>query len=193
MMRSWKLKRRAAFTVLFALALACGAAAQTDTPLVWKPVSWAFPAAGMKTLEINGKKFYQLGEKAYGFTGQQNGRDFRVVMFSPELAAAAELTHIQDPKGLPGVNMFLAALGVMKAVETPEGFTNKYLGSGEMDGQPIFLFETKSGANVGAQVSEKRNLVIVMPAPSVANLKGTRYEPKKFVEAEKLQPGVLQM
>jgi hypothetical protein len=121
---------------------------------------------GMVTLEMEGKKVYQLAKNVYGFTGESKGREFRVVMFPPELAAAAELAHIQDPKGMPDVDMFLAEVGVMKAVETPEDFTNKYLGSGKMDGQPLFLFETKSGANVGVQVSQKRNLVLVMPVPS---------------------------
>jgi hypothetical protein len=161
--------KRAAFVILFALTLLCVAVAQTkNPPLVWKPVVWAFPTQGMDAIEIKGQKVYQLGKNIYGSTGERNGREFRVVLFSPELIAAAEATHIQDPKGMPDVDMFLAALGVMKAVETPEGFTNKYLGSSTMDGQPVFLFETKSGANVGAQVSEKRSLVIVIPAPSMS-------------------------
>lgn len=156
------------FTALFIVAATRGATAQTSGPqLTWKPVKWAFPTPEMLTVELDGKKVYQLGKNVYGFKHEHNGIEIRVVMFAPELAAAAELTHIQDPKGLPDVDMFLAAIGVMKAVETPEGYINKYLGSGKLDDRPLYIFETKSGANVGAQVSDKRNLVIVMPAPSV--------------------------
>jgi hypothetical protein len=154
--------------VLLSLSITPAVVAQTkNPPLVWKPVVWAFPTQGMDAIEIKGQKVYQLGKNIYGSTGERNGREFRVVLFSPELVATAEATHTQDPKGMPDVDMFLAALGAMKAVETPEGFTNKYLGSSTMDGQPVFLFETKSGANVGVQVSGKRNLVIVIPAPSM--------------------------
>jgi hypothetical protein len=153
---------------LFIAGAPSEATAQTGgSQLTWKPVEWAFPTPGMLTVELDGKKVYQLGKNVYGLKHEHNGIDVRVVLFAPELAAAAELTHIQDPKGLPDVDMFLAAVGVMKAVETPEGFTNKYLGEGKLDGRALYIFETKSGANVGAQVSDKRNLVIVMPAPSV--------------------------
>jgi len=159
--------KRAILSVFFILALAHGAGAQAEDPaLVWKSIKWAFPAPGMVALELEGGTAYRLGENAYGFKREYNGRELRVVMFAPKVAAAAELVHIQDPKGMPDVDKFLAALAVELAVETPADFTNKYLGSGKLDGRPLYLFETKSGANVGAQVSEQRSLVLVMPAPS---------------------------
>ncbi len=86
--------------------------------------------------------------------------------YAPEIIAAAELVHAQDPKGMPDVDKFLAALAVANAVDTPEGLTNGFIGSGKLDGRELYLFKTNSGANVGAQVSDDRKLVIVIPAPS---------------------------
>lgn len=138
-----------------------------DDRLVWKPVKWAFPADGQVSLELEGKTFYQLGPEVFGKRGNfKKGMETAVIIFSPKLAALASMIHIQEPDTVPDIDQFLAAVAVMRAVETPDGYTNQYLGNGRVDGLLVYFYRTRSGANVGAHVGSDRRRVLVMPAPS---------------------------
>lgn len=142
------------------------AQAAAEPGLEWKEVKWAFPKPDIEVVELNGIKAYKLGKDMLGVVDSHNGLPIRIVTMPANIAAAAELVHQQDPKGMPDVNQFLAAFAVTKAVETPEGHHNEPIGSGKLDGQTVYLFKTKSGANVGAMVKADRSMVIIMPAPS---------------------------
>jgi hypothetical protein len=138
----------------------------TEPNLEWREVKWAFPKSGMETVEVNGIKAYKLGKDMLGVVDSHNGRSIRIITIPASIAVAAELVHRQDPEGMPDVNQFLSALAVMKAVETPEGYNNEPIGSGKLDGETVYLFKTKGGANVGAIVKADRSAVIILPAPS---------------------------
>ena len=67
---------------------------------------------------------------------------------------------------MPDVNKFLTAYAVKLAVETPTDFTNGFIGVGKLEGHALYLYKTKSGANVGAVVSDDQRRILIMPAPS---------------------------
>ena len=137
-----------------------------DEKLVWKPVKWSFPQPGMITLEQDGKKVYQLAKEVFAQKSEHYGHEIAFILFTPELLAMVKLARAQEPEKMPDVDKFLTAIAVLKAVETPEGYDNPYIGNGEMEGLRFYFYKTKSGANVGAAVTQKGRRILIIPAPS---------------------------
>jgi hypothetical protein len=154
-------------TLLLVVAAPTPASGQASTELEWRPVAWAFPKERMKTKDINGIKAYELGKEVYGAVGDFEGKVFRMIVLPDNIILAAERVHRADPKGMPDVDQFLTAYAVSLAVESPDGYHNEPLGRGPMDGKMTYIFKTKSGANVGAFLSENRKIITILPAPSM--------------------------
>jgi hypothetical protein len=151
--------------VFFLLALTGSLSAQ-NPQLELKEVKWSFPRVGMKVKDFDGVQAYDLGNDFYGVEDTTNGLSVGLILIPATVVFLAEKKHREDPAGMPDVNKFLTAYAVQLAVETPANFTNGFLGVGKLEGHPIYLYKTKSGANVGAVLSDDRRRIIIMPAPS---------------------------
>jgi hypothetical protein len=154
---------------LLLLTLCCTAALRAQSPAPtakWEPVQWSFPKAGMTPLEVDGQKVYQLSTNIFGVKEEFRGRELMRIHFAQEIVSAAQLVHVEDPKGMPDVAQFMAALAVKMAVDTPEDYTNQFLGSGKVEGVLMYFYKTKSGANVAAMVAADGRKVLLLPAPS---------------------------
>lgn len=140
---------------------------QKSTALVFKAVKWSFPGPDVNYVTIEDRIYYILAPEVFGTRGSfKNGLETAVIVFSPRLTALAQLMHIQEPATVPDVDRFLASMAVLKAVETPSEFTNRFLGSAPVDGLLVHFFRTYSGANVGAYVDTDRRKVLIMQAPT---------------------------
>ena len=89
-----------------------------------------------------------------------------MIFLSSKIVAAVVLLNAQEPAKVPEVERYLTTIAVEKAVHTPKDYTNRYLGSGMVNGSLVYFYRTRSGANVGASVSQDRRRVLVVPAPS---------------------------
>jgi hypothetical protein len=150
---------------LFLLALPGSLPAQ-NPQLELKEVKWSFPKVGMQLKDIGGVQAYDLGNNVYGVEDTNNGLSIRLIFIPSSIVVAAEKVHREDSAGMPDVNKFLTAYAVKLAVETPTDFTNGFIGIGKLEGHALYLYKTKSGANVGAVVSDDQRRILIMPAPS---------------------------
>lgn len=133
-----------------------------------KPVSWTFPKPGIATKVIDGDTYYQLAERIYATkTITAECLTLVFVMLPPEMVEIGELARQHEAPKPYDVDKFLAAAAVLKAVETPEGYDNEYLGKTLINGKLFYIFKTKSGANVGANVNGERSVVVIMPTPEM--------------------------
>ena len=151
--------------LLFLLALPGSLLAQ-NPQLELKEVKWTFPRVGMQPKDMGGVQAYDLGNNVYGVEDTNNGLSIRLIFIPSSVVVAAEKVHLEDPTGMPDVNKFLTAYAVKLAVETPTDFTNGFIGVGKLEGRALYLYRTKSGANVGAVVSDDQRRILIMPAPS---------------------------
>lgn len=131
-----------------------------------KSVEWSFPRPEMKTKQLVGQTFYQLGGDFYGLMDELNGMKMAVIVLPVDFEALIDMVNSQKKGDIPDKNQFIVAVCVEKAIVTPPKFTNKYIGTSVFEGARFWAFKTSNGVDVVGFVSTDRKVVRLIQSPA---------------------------
>ena len=133
-----------------------------------KKVEWTFPRPGMETKKFGSVISYQLGNDFYGVQDfdLSDGLETPFVILPSNIDALIDNVNKSEKNGIPDKIQFIVALCIDKAVVTPKGKVNKYIGRGKLKTLDLYMFEIVSGGYVGGIMSSDKAYVTLLPLPS---------------------------
>lgn len=134
-----------------------------DIAVLAQQIEWAFPKQGMSKKTIGNDQFYDLGNEFYARYETLNTQQVVILVLRSDLGKLIDDVNRERPGDIPDKEQFITAVAVSKAVVTPTNETNKFLGSGKIEEQPVYLYQTRTGAIVGASLSKDKTFVLLMP------------------------------
>ncbi len=155
---------------LFIITIVCSLAltAQESTG----NVEWSFPRPGMRSQKFDsGEIRWDLGNNFYAsFNPSRKKEPTTVLVFLPNnLDELINNVNANEPSAI-NVNQFKTAIAVEKAVVTPPGQINEFLGARQVGSDTFYIYRTNTGAIVGAGLLNN-SLVTLFPVPKGKRLK----------------------
>lgn len=148
------------------LALAFTLTASAQNP----QTDWSFPRAGMATKKIADISLFDVGSDFWAGRTDIDGIDTVIVVFPSKLDAVIDSTNRAQPGKIADRDQFIVAVCIEKAVITPTGETNEYLGPGNLQRRRFHFFKTSNGSYVAGSIADGRKYVVLFQAPDPGNV-----------------------
>lgn len=142
---------------LIILSSSLAATAQESTG----KVVWSFPTTGMNSKQIGGAQAWDLGNDFYGVFDIRNKVTYVIVLLPEKLEELIGNVNKAEPDGIPDKAKFKTAIAVEKAVATPSGEGNEYLGRREADTFVYYAYRTHTGALIAARLTGTRTIELL--------------------------------